>query len=100
MTEILTEIERQRKVEQARAWDRAELVLTKRTMDRCILEATRRNKLPDAIAEVNAEPSQAMMRFGSTSKLLLNVRGFATYRRKARPVPLIFYKAASRMSRR
>jgi hypothetical protein len=58
VTNVLSEIERQKRIEQAQAWDRAEMALAKRVMERCNLEAARRDKVPNAFVELQVEPSQ------------------------------------------
>jgi hypothetical protein len=57
MTAIITELERQKRIEQSKAWDQAEMALAKRMIDRVCLEEARRQKLPDAYVELQAEPS-------------------------------------------
>jgi hypothetical protein len=58
MTNVLSEIERQKRIEQAHTWDANEKAIAKRMIDRVILEAARRQKDPDAFVELQAEPSQ------------------------------------------
>jgi hypothetical protein len=57
MTQVLDEIERQKRLQQAHTWDHNEKVMAKRVMERVILEAARREKVPDAFVEVQAEPN-------------------------------------------
>jgi hypothetical protein len=58
MTAILNEIERQRRNEQAKAWDKAEMLLASRVLKWGCDEMNRRQKEPNAFAELQAEPSQ------------------------------------------
>jgi hypothetical protein len=57
MTNVLSEIERQKRLEQAKAWDHGEMVLATRVMKMAFSRWP--NKDPAALHETNVEPSQA-----------------------------------------
>ena len=76
MTQILDEIERQRRLEMARSWDRAEAELAAEVSKTLETELSQPDKIPGAIVEVHAEPDHPIEEMAwQTFVDFCNIRG-------------------------
>jgi hypothetical protein len=99
MTNVLSEIERQKRIEQAHTWDANEKAIAKRVLDKVNLEAARRDKVPDAFGELQAEPSQIDDLTWKDFVTFAERKGVRSLPANPRPSQLTCSAAVSRMNK-